>query len=68
MSAITSKYDTKINHGIKSLDDAEDMQKDLYILYNLQNSNNMQFNDTKFKLLQFGKDKNKYEQVAGAGF
>ena len=52
--------DTKINHGIKSLDDAEEMQKDLEILYNWQNSNNMQFNDTKFQLLQFGKDKLKH--------
>ena len=53
--------DTKINHGIKSYEDAEDMQNYLEILYTWQDINNMQFNDTKFQLLQFGKDKHKFD-------
>ena len=53
--------DTKATKEIKSIEDAEDLQKDLEILYNWQDINNMQFNDTKFQLLQFGKDKNKHE-------
>ena len=40
--------DKNINHGIKSCKDVETMQNDLDILYDWQEIDNMQFNDTKF--------------------
>ena len=52
--------DIKMNIGIKNIEDAETLQSNLDILYQWQDVNNMQLNDTKFQLLQFDKEKVKY--------
>lgn len=48
--------DTKIMHRICSTKDAEDLQRDLDAVYNWAEQMNMEFNDSKFELLRYGKN------------
>ena len=49
--------DTKLGLGIKSTDDAWEMQESLEEMYKWQERNNMEFNATKFQVLHLGKGK-----------
>ena len=57
ISAFLSSFadDTKLGLGIKSEDDAMKLQESLEAMYEWQYDNNMEFNSTKFQVLQFGK-------------
>ena len=46
--------DTRATKGIKCEYDAVDLQEDLFHIYQWSVTNNMQFNDLKFKLLRYG--------------
>ena len=48
--------DTRIGREIASPADARLLQEDLHKVYNWATTNNMQFNDTKFELLRYGKN------------
>ena len=60
--SITSSFlssfadDTRVAKGIKSVEDSENLQRDLEILYKWALENNMKFNDVKFEVLRYGKD------------
>ena len=47
--------DTKLNIGIRTINDANKLQESLDILYKWQDDSNMAFNATKFQVIQFGK-------------
>ena len=57
ISAFLSSFadDTKLGLGIESVDDAMKLQESLEAMYEWQSENNMEFNATKFQVLQFGK-------------
>ena len=46
--------DTRATKGIKSENDAADLQEDLFHIYQWSVTNNMEFNDLKFELLRYG--------------
>ena len=48
--------DTRATKGIKSEDDAVDLQNDLFQIFDWSQKNNMQFNSVKFELIRYGKD------------
>ena len=54
-SAVSSfADDTRVTMGIKTEDDAADLQNDLFHIYQWSVENNMQFNALKFELLRYG--------------
>ena len=50
--------DTKLIKPVKNESDVEDMQKELDILYEWAEENNMKFNGKKFQVVRYGKDEN----------
>lgn len=61
--------DTRLTMKVSSESDIEKMQADLNSVYEWSKQNNMMFNNTKFELLQYGKDldlksKSKYKTTA----
>ena len=48
--------DTRISRGVAGVTDASALQKDLEIVYQWAEENNMSFNDLKFENLRFGLD------------
>ena len=46
--------DTKIKKGIKSNEDVEELQEDLYKLYEWARNNNMRFNGSKYQVMRYG--------------
>ena len=51
--------DTKLGLGINDEYDAQKLQDSLEALYDWQTNNNMEFNTTKFQVLQFGNKETK---------
>ena len=48
--------DTRIGKGISSAADAEQLQQDLQHIYDWAETNNMDFNSSKFELLRYGRN------------
>ena len=62
--------DTRIGSAVSSVTDASLLQADLQAIYAWAQTNNMQFNDTKFELLRYGvnqklKDETEYTSNTG---
>ena len=49
--------DTRIAKGIRTIEDTENLQEDLKVLYKWANDNSMMFNSSKFEALRYGKNK-----------
>ena len=49
-------YDTRVGHGIKTMEDLENFQNDLDNIYEWA-SKNMKFNSSKFECIQYGEEK-----------
>ena len=50
--------DTRVLKSISNSDDINVLQSELHIVYSWAGMNNLQFNNTKFELIQYGKDQN----------
>ena len=59
--------DTRITRGIEDRNDTVILQDDLHRVYEWQETNNMQFNESKFQLLQYGSDKQLKEETHYVG-
>ena len=56
--------DTRLVGNIASEEDAIQFQKDLNLIYEWAESNNMQFNDKKFELLRYGQNEELKESTS----
>ena len=55
--------DTRATKGISTVEDATDLQNDLFRIYQWSIDNNMQFNSLKFELLRYGTNKSLKDQT-----
>ena len=67
-SAFLSSFadDTRVGKGIKTANDASQLQSELQSVYRWAHDNNMEFNGLKFQTLKYGRDddiKESYEYV-----
>lgn len=53
--------DTRAMLSVKNLTDKEKLQADLDIIYSWAENSNLQYNDTKFELIQYGEDKDLHQ-------
>ena len=56
--------DTRATKGIKTEQDAADLQNDLFSIYQWSADNNMKFNSLKFELIRYGKNKDLKEHTS----
>ena len=49
--------DTRVGHGIKTMEDLENFQNDLDGIYEWASKNNMEFNSSKFECIRYGEEK-----------
>ena len=59
LTAFLSSFadDTRVGHGIKTMEDLEKFQKDLDNIYEWASKNNMKFNSSKFECIRYGEEK-----------
>ena len=48
--------DTRVGHGVKTMEDLRDLQQDLDNIYNWALNNNMEFNSSKFEAFSMVKE------------
>ena len=59
LTAFLSSFadDTRVGHGIKTMEDLEKFQNDLDNIYEWASKNNMKFNSSKFECIRYGEEK-----------
>ena len=59
LTAFLSSFtdDTRVGHGVKTMEDLQNFQKDLDNIYEWASRNNMEFNSNKFECMEYGDKK-----------